>query len=168
MTKEDIINGSKLIAEFLGWKYIPSNNLQVHSRAGWYETIDAKPNLKEVTQTSYKHGEEDKAIVKTITMDVNRFKYNQKSGWSLVGGRYYKYVCRKHSELRFWNSLDALVPVIQKIEKEKVNIRLNNNGCHFYCRESENSFESYDENLSWSNNVFIVVVKYLENERLSN
>lgn len=62
----------------------------------------------------------------------------------------------------YYGSLDLLVPVIQKIEKEKVNIRLNNNGCHFYCRESENSFESYDKTLSWSNNVFKVVIEYLE------
>lgn len=164
MTQEEIINGSKLIAEYLNWVYLPfSAELKEKGmKAGWYETVSAEPNIQEVTQTSYKVGEEDKAEVKKINININLLRYHNKNGWTLVDDNYYKFICRKHSELRFWNSLDSLVPTIQKIEKEKVNVRLNNNGCHLYCRESENSFESYDENLSWSNNVFKVIVKYLE------
>ena len=166
MESKEIIDGSKLIAEYLGWKYVPSNDLQGHSKAGYYESISAKPNLKEVTQTTYKHGEEDKAVVKTITMDVNRFKYNQKSGWTLVGDKYYKYVCRKHSDLRFWNSLDSLIPVIQKIEEEyDINFYLFGNGCGTgygsFDTSMRDDFSSYDLP-NWSNNVFKVIVEYLK------
>lgn len=161
MTQEEIINGSKLIAEYLGWVYIPFSADLKHKKTGWYQVRSAKPNIQKAKLRS-KDTTTGEETVEELEIDVNFIKFNNKNGWTLVGDNYYKFVCRKHSELRFWNSLDALVPVIQKIEKEKVNIRLNNNGCHFYCRESENSFESYDESLSWSNNVFKVIVKYLE------
>lgn len=161
MTQNEIINGSKLIAEYLGWIYIPFSADLKHKKAGWYQVKSAKPNIQKAKLRS-KNTTTGEETVEELEIDVNFIKFNNKNGWTLVGDNYYKFVCRKHSELRFWNSLDALVSVIQKIEKEKVNIRLNNNGCHFYCRESENSFESYDENLSWSNNIFKVIVKYLE------
>jgi len=169
VTQEEIINGSKLIAEYLGWKYIPFNDLQDFSKAGWYKTIDAKPNMKEVTLTSYKHGEESKAIVKTITVDINRFKYNQKSGWTLIGDKYYKYICRKHSDLKFWNSIDTLVPLIQKIEQEyRVSFFLSDSGCScgygLHQNDLYNEISSYDLP-DWSNNVFKVIVEYLEKNK---
>ena len=37
MESKDIIEGSKLIAEYLGWKYIPFNDLQGFPKAGWYQ-----------------------------------------------------------------------------------------------------------------------------------
>jgi hypothetical protein len=132
MTQEEIINGSKLIAEYLNWIYIPFEP-NLGNKLGWFA-----PAPKGLTIIYPKQG----------------YPY-------FIDGVHYKWVCRNHKDLRFWNSLDALVPVIQKIEREKVNVRLNNNGCHFYYRESENSFESYDLP-NWSNNIFKVIVKYLE------
>ena len=35
MTQNEIINSSKLIAEYLGWQYIPFNDLQGYSKPGW-------------------------------------------------------------------------------------------------------------------------------------
>ena len=66
MTQEEIINGSKLIAEYMNLVYLPfSAELKEKGmKAGWYETVSAEPNIQEVTQTSYKVGEEDKAEVK--------------------------------------------------------------------------------------------------------
>lgn len=159
MTQEEIINGSKLIAEYMNLVYLPfSAELKEKGmKAGYYQTVSAEPDIQEVTQTSYKVGEEDKAEVKKINININLLRYHNKNGWTLVDDNYYKFICRKHSELRFWNSLDALVPVIQKIEKEHLSyFTLRDNGCEFY------DIESYNENLSWSNNVFKVIVKYLE------
>lgn len=141
MTKEGIINGSKLIAEFLGWKYIPFNDLQDYSCAGWWKV--AKPAWG------------DDSLGKYMLSKTKNHK-------DKIGRNYY--VCRKHSELRFWNNLDALIPAIKKIETEDNNVhfRLYNNTCTLFDKY-DNPIESYDENLSWSNNVFIVIVKYLEN-----
>ena len=166
MTQEEIINGSKLIAEYLGWVYLPfSAELKEKGmKAGWYETVSAEPNIQEVTQTSYKVGEEDKAEVKKINININLLRYHNKNGWTLVDDNYYKFICRKHSELRFWNSLDALIPVIQKIEKEdKAVFELRQNGCtilkwNLKLKGGNGSFDLPN----WSNNVFRVIVKYLE------
>jgi hypothetical protein len=140
MESKEIIEGSKLIAEFLGWKYIPFNDLQDYSCAGWWKV--AKPNWG------------DDSLGKYMLSKTKNHK-------DKIGRNYY--ICRNHGDLKFWNSLDKLVPVIQKMEQEKVNIRLSNNGCHFYCRESEKSFESFDLP-NWSNNVFKVIVEYLKNK----
>lgn len=166
MTQEEIINGSKLIAEYLNWVYIPfSAELKEKGmKAGWYETVSAEPNIQEVTQTSYKVGEEDKAEVKKINININLLRYHNKNGWTLVDDNYYKFICRKHSDLRFWNSLDALIPVIQKIEKEGNTVfELRQNGCTVLkwalrLKGGNNSFDLPN----WSNNVFKVIVKYLE------
>lgn len=166
MTQEEIINGSKLIAEFLNWVYVPfSAELKEKGmKAGWYETVSAEPNIQEVTQTSYKVGEEDKAEVKKINININLLRYHNKNGWTLVDDNYYKFICRKHSDLRFWNSLDALIPVIQKIEKEDNAVfELRQNGCTVlkWALRLKGGNGSFDLP-NWSNNVFKVIVKYLE------
>ena len=166
MTQEEIINGSKLIAEYMNLVYLPfSAELKEKGmKAGWYETVSAEPNIQEVTQTSYKVGEEDKAEVKKINININLLRYHNKNGWTLVDDNYYKFICRKHSELRFWNSLDALIPVIQKIEKEdKAVFELRQNGCtilkwNLKLKGGNSSFDLPN----WSNNTFKVIVKYLE------
>ena len=168
MTQEEIINGSKLIAEYMNLVYLPfSAELKEKGmKAGWYETVSAEPNIQEVTQTSYKVGEEDKAEVKKINININLLRYHNKNGWTLVDDNYYKFICRKHSELRFWNSLDALVPVIQKIEKKsEATVCLYNNGCKIgwgiYLDDLIEEVSSFDLP-NWSNNTFKVIVKYLE------
>lgn len=166
MTKEEIINGSKKIAEYMGFVYIPfSADLKDKGFkvAGWYKVEENKPNIKEVTQTSYKLGEEDKAIVQKVKVDLNKFRYITKNGWTLIGDKYYKHVCRSHGELRYWNSLDSLVPVIQKIEKEKdLHFELLYNGYTLY-QKYDNPIESYDLP-NWNNNVFKVVVEFLNSK----
>jgi hypothetical protein len=131
MTQEEIINGSKLIAEFLGWQYIPFSADLKH-KAGWWSKVPKT--------------EEDRFFS----------KINGNDG----------FICRNHKELRFWNSLDALIPVIQKIEKEGgVSCYLHDNGCTGgYGLTLEHlvyKISSFDLP-NWSNNVFKVIVKYLE------
>lgn len=134
---QDIINGSKLIAEYLGWQYIPFNDLQGFSKAGWFEV---KENQRMMLA-----------------------KYD---GWVKVDNKAVRFVCRKHSELRFYNSFDAIIPVIEKIEKENsVSFYLYNGGCKRGLLQKEFSF---DENLTWIQNTFNAVVKYLENEKFNN
>ena len=169
MTKEEITNGSKKIAEYMGFVYIPfSADLKDKGFkvAGWYKVEENKPNIQEVTQTSYKHGEEDKAIVQKVKVDLTKFRYTIKNGWTLIGDKYYKHVCRSHGELRYWNSLDALVPVIQKIKnKLNVEIWINPDGAEHTDFADKNwktkICQSYDNNLQLSNNVFIVVIETL-------
>jgi len=165
MTKEEIINGSKLIAEYMGMEYIPFSTDMKHKSAGWYQVKDATPTIEEVTQTAYKVGEEDKAVVTKFKMDTNKLKYHVKNGWNLVGDRYYKFVCRHHGDLRYFNSLDSLVPVIQKIEKEfRCSFYLYNNGCsvgYGYLDVSfREEFSSFDLS-NWNQNIFAVIVSFL-------
>jgi hypothetical protein len=163
MTQEEIINGSKLIAEYLGWQYIPFSADLKHKKAGWYQVRSAKPNIQKAKLRS-KNTTTGEETVEELEIDVNFIKFNNKNGWTLVDDNYYKFICRNHSELRFWNSLDALVPVIQKIEKEeKAVFELRQNGCtmlkwNLRLKGGNSSFDLPN----WSNNVFKVIVKYLE------
>ena len=162
MTQQEIINGSKLIAEYLGWQYIPFSADLKH-KAGWYQVKSAEPNIQRAKLRSRDTTTEEE-IIEEIEIDVNFIKFNNKNGWTLVDDNYYKFICRKHSELRFWNSLDSLVPVIQKIEKEGNTVfELRQNGCTVLkwalrLKGGNNSFDLPN----WSNNVFKVIVKYLE------
>lgn len=174
METKEIIEGSKLIAEFLGFVYLPfSAELKEKGmKAGYYKTASAEP--------VYSSGE--------IKINMTPFRYSVKSGWKLFEGQYYKYICRTHGDLKFWNSLDELVPVIQKIEREKVenderfaviekdsnkvvdgflnySIQLYNNGASCeaellggFSVEISSSFDLPN----WSNNVFKVIVEYLK------
>lgn len=160
MESKDIIDGSKLIAEYMGLVYLPfSAELKEKGmKAGYYETVSAEPNIQEVTQTSYRVGEEDKVEVKKINININLLRYHNKNGWKLFEGRYYKYVCRHHGGLRYFNSLDSLVPVIQKIEKETENrFYLYDNGCKLNLIEKYSSFDLPN----WNQNVFAVVSSFL-------
>jgi len=166
MECKEIIDGSKLIAEYMGLCYLPfSAELKEKGmKAGYYETISAEPKIeKTVVKIS---GQEDKEL----NLNMNLFRYHNKNGWKLFEGKYYKYICRHHGDLRYWNSLDELVPVIQKIEKElNVEIWINPEGAEHTDFADKNwktkICQSYDKNLQLSNNVFIVIVetlKYLE------
>lgn len=87
MESKDIIEGSKAIAEYLGWKYIPFNDLQGFPKAGWWR-------------------------------DQSILKWYPKNGRVQIKNGTAIYVCRKHDELRFYNSMDSLLPVIDKLRKE--------------------------------------------------
>jgi len=166
MESKEIIEGSKRIAEYLGFVYIPFSADLKELKPGWYKVADATPKMEETTQTSYTVGKEEETEIKRIVIDINKLKYNQKSGYKLVGDKYYKYICRNHGELRYWNSLDALIPVIKKIEEEyNINFYLFGNGCGTgygsFDTSMRDDFSSYDLP-NWSNNVFKVIVEYLK------
>lgn len=93
---------SKLIAEYLGWKYIPHNNLEEFTKAGWWIPLQ----VTEKVNTS----------IGEITLPILSFK-----GATKIGDGYYTYICRSHNDLRFYNSMDWLIKVLDKLTKEDLS-----------------------------------------------
>ena len=92
----DIAEQSKILAEYLGWKYIPSNDLQGFPKAGWWKFV-------------YKKNSQGIIPAKLLM------------GASNIDNEYYKYVCRNHHELRFYNSMDWLIKILDKLTKEDLS-----------------------------------------------
>ena len=90
----NIAEQSKILAEYLGWKYIPSNDLQGFPKAGWYMPLSSHREQK-------------------INMEG--------LGSFIVDKMPYKYVCRNHNQLRFYNSFDELIPVLNKLTEEDLS-----------------------------------------------
>ncbi|MGO1820268.1 MAG: hypothetical protein ACTH0S_11365 [Senegalia sp. (in: firmicutes)] len=90
MKKSEIIKSNKLIAEFMGYKYIPYDP-DSKFKAGWWK----------------------KGIIKEEQIREPSFRKIGKT----------KFLCRRHPELRYYNSWDWLIPVLNKIGKV-----LKNNG----------------------------------------
>jgi len=111
---KDIKETSKSLAEYLGWKYIPSNDLRGLSKAGWYKVESAKPKIEKVTVTTSSNINPEK-IVENREINVTPLRYHIKNGWVLNEDSYYKYVCRSHNELRFYNSYDWLFEVVEDL-----------------------------------------------------
>ena len=84
----NIAEQSKILAEYLGWKYIPSNDLQGFPKAGWYVLLTYHSSPKGATK---------------------------------IGDSYYKCICRNHHELRFYNSMDWLIKVLEMLTKEDLS-----------------------------------------------
>lgn len=152
METKEIIEGSKLIAKYMNLIYLPfSAELKEKGmKAGWYKTASAEP--------VYSSGE--------LKINMTPLRYHSKNGWKFFEGQYYKYICRTHGDLRYWNSLDELVPVIKKIEQEdSVSFFLRSEGCScgygITQNELHNEISSFDLP-NWSNNVFKVIVEYLK------
>lgn len=96
---------SKVIAKYLGWVYVPHNNLKNFPKAGWY-----------IPLTKHKKQKVDvKGLGSFISYDPP-LKYS--SSIFVVDEMPYKYVCRSHNQLRFYNSFDALIPVLNKLTEE--------------------------------------------------
>ncbi len=154
MKENKITEGSKLIAEYLGWKYVPSNDLGNFPKPGWWEFFEGK-------------------------------LYYHKSSMTRVGmnGGTGNFICRNHHELRFYNSMDALLPAIKKLEKEDLSeyiykwtdyegeTRYNFQAITFtlYANGGYSEVEldldppyeivqSFDKDLTWTQNTFNIVV----------
>lgn len=92
--ESQIIEGSKLLAEYLEWEYFPFNDLRGVKKPGWYY-VASSPNPviagSMLIKGGYQKTEDDRLV---------------------------KFICRNHHELRFYNSYDYLFEVIEKLEKE--------------------------------------------------
>ena len=168
MEQKEIIEGNKLIAQFLGWYYIGFNDLQGHPKAGWY---------------------------RLVSKNKHSFPLAKQTGLSKVGDNTVQYKFRKHSDLRFFNEWDALMPVITYIQ-DKVDlkdvfynfeiegeIQYNFEGFEFTLYKGGGYSgvnlmldpqmeiaKSFNPDLTWLQNTWIIVVetvKYI-NERRAN
>lgn len=79
---------SKLLAEYLGWRYIGFNSDKKDFKLGWYKTRKKKGDLIEASLLRK---------YKWVILDE-----------TTLG----QYVCRSHNELRFYNSFDWLFEVV--------------------------------------------------------
>lgn len=92
MDKKQILEGNKLIAEFMGYKYFVHNNIAAKNsinQLGW-----SKSGIK------------------------NPKRYGE------IGDTY---LCRSHNQLRFYNSWDWLMPVVEKIESLGYEVEIGTN-----------------------------------------
>lgn len=85
--KQEIVDGNKLLAEFLGYRYIPFNNDE-GLKAGWWKCMDNR--TMKIIQSSES----------TVRKSGNSF-----------------FLCRRHTELRFFNCWNHLFMVINKIHR---------------------------------------------------
>ena len=115
--KENIVNGNKLIAEFLGYRYNPFNN-EDGNKAGWWH--------KDTPPAIIKLGSPPRKILRK------------------------HYLCRNHNELRYFNSYDWIMDVVEKLESMgyttslKTNyVRLNPIHGSYYNTITQVSFNGY-------------------------
>ena len=89
-----IVEKSKMIAEFMGWQYVPHNSLNGFPKAGWWQimTHNGVPIQGNILS---KHGG----------------NYKDDNGY------HYRFICRNHKDLRFYNSMDLLITVLDKFNK---------------------------------------------------
>lgn len=160
--ENSIIEGAKLIADYLGHKYIPFNDLQGFPKAGWYEVKTITPRIIKVKIPS-----PDSTELIEKDMDVSFISFSQ-AGWSRISNQKVKYICRKHEDLRFYNSVDALLPAIKKLEVEKkLDFILNKNGIEFYDGLSKIVCKPSEEKQNWTQGIFYAVVeaiKYIKHD----
>lgn len=109
--KVDIIEGSKRIAEFMGLKYIPFNDLQDFPKPGWWEVHSNEPKIYELRIDEPAEAKD----FKILKLDTNKFKYTTKKGYISTSKYYAKFICRNHSDLRYYNDTDLLLTVVNKI-----------------------------------------------------
>lgn len=86
---------NKLIAEFIGWIYIPWNNLQGYSDAGWWKYQEP---LKDNKSSFF-----------------NYLEKSSKDKSTKIGKQFY--ICRLDKDLKFNTSWDWIMPVVEKIER---------------------------------------------------
>jgi hypothetical protein len=83
LTKHEIVESNKLIAEFMGFRYIPFSETDRSIIPGWH-----------------------KSGTEGGVRDLPPFHRKTTDG----------YLCRRHRDLRYYNSWDWLMPVVEKIE----------------------------------------------------
>lgn len=84
LEKEEVVEGNKRIAKFMGYEYVPFNN-EYAFKPGWWK-VDTPVAIKTHPAS-------------------HKFSHNY-------------YLCRRYHEIRYYNSWDWLVPVVDKIYKD--------------------------------------------------
>lgn len=83
--KYNIVEGNKLIAEFLGYEYVPFNNTDSYKPGYWHEKT---PDRFRKLEPSF------------VTKTHNNY-----------------FLCRRYSDLRYFNSWDWLMEAVDYLEK---------------------------------------------------
>lgn len=116
MEKENIIEGSKTLAEYMGLKYIPFNDLGNYPKPGYW-------------------------LTRHIVNIFDFIHFTPKNDWVKVGDKRAKFVCRNHSQLRYFNDYNLLMEVAEKLEKEDLRQ-------YFYKWQQEDEIRFNFENIS--------------------
>jgi hypothetical protein len=115
MDKEYVVDGNKLLAYFMGYEYIPHNNPQ-DWKPGWW---------KRTTHPRFRYG--DGRTSSMLKIDGNL------------------YLGRNHHNLRYYNSWDWLMGVLDKLEKEGHTSAIKTT----YARLNPSPCESYYHTIAW-------------------
>lgn len=114
--KSNILLGNKLIAEHLGYKYYPFQEVKNPNFAGWKKTD------KEVLPKLHTEGPIGKRV----------------------------WLCRRNTDLRFYNSWDWLMPACEKFEDQK-KLTLKNSLIHKrYSRKISREIRAYNLPGAWT------------------
>lgn len=163
-TSKYLADGNKIIADFLGWKYITFNDLQGFPKPGWWK-IYPNLNVRILSRSPKMMGK--KIIVNEMAVE---------------------YECRSHNELQFhrdWNKIMYIIQQIEKVDLKKYHYQWEMGG------ELHNNFEGFEFTLyhggvyseinlaldppmeiaksfdaSWIENVWVTIVetiKYINN-----
>jgi hypothetical protein len=128
LSKEEIVHGNKLIAEFLGYEYIP-HDPENSLRPGWWRK------------------------------DTPARILNYPSATKLAG----YFLCRRHADLRYYNSWDALIPVMEKLnnmyEKQEISRKSKT---FMYARMAGEAMLRFDRNTCFI--YVILMIKELNEE----
>lgn len=132
---------NKIIAEYLGYKYFPFNNLQGLEKPGWYELRESSNPLAGLL-------------------------YHPKSGFVKLGGKYLRYICRSTNDFDFHSSWDSLMPVIQKLERDtNIDFYLYHNGCKSGYGYDLDSLYQETKNWgekTWIQNTYLTVIETIK------
>lgn len=92
-----IVEGSKILAQYLGYTYLPFNNENnISHNPGWW-LLEKRKNIN--------------------------IPVLPKSKWVIMKDKNYKgkFICRGHNELEFYNNYNQLFQIITKLEKEDLS-----------------------------------------------
>lgn len=109
----EIVSGNKLIAEFMGYEYIPSNTpLEVGKKIGWNKDVD-----------------------------INVFL--QKQGMIAEFPPLKLFLGRSHHDLQFHRNWSWMMPVVDKVEGLGFSITQKNDSCGIEITHYRPSYKNY-------------------------
>ena len=158
MTEEEIIEGNKLIAKFMGFTYYP-HNMEGVTDPGWKTTIDTSCFSKNNTAYNMFLG----GITIKNPDDTEVVLTNKKDEPKRI------YLCRNHKNLRYHESWDWLVPALYKFDtlfegKRIINTRKWYHKYEQHCELIDHYTTQYEILPVWEH--FIYAIKWYNHKFL--
>ena len=126
MTKEEILEGNKLIAVFMGYQYYPLPEDRSYNPGWWVK--DKQKTINKISHT---------------------------------------YLCRSHNDLKYHNSMDWLLPVIDKIKNDEEFSIIGGNGDPWEVEIETTGYhyitQAYCKSINLIEACWVVCVHYIEN-----